>query len=84
MALNTQYLILFKNPRDRQQVSVLARQMYPRKSEYFLNKFEKATSRPYGYLLVDLKQETAESDRLKTNIFEDVPSKLEFDGLKHF
>ena len=77
MALNTQYLILFKNPRDRQQVSVLARQMYPRKSQYFLDKFEKNTSRPYGYLLVDLKQETAESDRLKTNIFEDVPSKLE-------
>ena len=77
MNLNSQYLVLFKNLRDRQQVAVLARQMYPRKSEYFLNKFVNSTLKPYGYLLVDLKQETPESDRLKTNIFEDVPLKLE-------
>ena len=57
MNLNSQYLVLLKNPRDRQQVAVLARQMYPNKANYFLERFQKATSEPYGYLLVDLKKE---------------------------
>ena len=30
MNLNSQYIVLFKNPRDRQQMAILARQMYPR------------------------------------------------------
>src|SRR6185436_6207776 len=29
MSLNSQYLILFKNPRDATQITHLARQMYP-------------------------------------------------------
>ena len=65
MSLNSHYLVLFKNPRDQLQVSCLARQMYPHKSAYFLEKFLKATSQPYGCLVVDLKQDTLEKDRLK-------------------
>ena len=29
ISLNIHYIILFKNPRDSQQISTLARQMYP-------------------------------------------------------
>jgi hypothetical protein len=29
MSLSSQYLVLFKYPRDKQQISSLARQMYP-------------------------------------------------------
>ena len=39
MNLNSQYLLLFKKTRDRQQVAVLARQMYPNKANYFLERF---------------------------------------------
>jgi hypothetical protein len=67
MNLNSQYLVLFKNPRDQQQVAILARQMYPNNSKEFMLKFQVATEKPYGYLLVDLKQETAEGHRLKPN-----------------
>ena len=35
-----------------------------------MKRFEEATSRPYGYLVVDLKSGTSEQDRLRTNIFE--------------
>ena len=69
MNLNSQYLILFKNPRDLQQISVLARQMYPGKSQRFMDKFVEATKKPYGYLLVDLKQNTNDADRLKPHVF---------------
>jgi hypothetical protein len=68
MNLNSQYLVLFKNPRDQQQVAVLARQMYPNNWRKFLDQFQQATKEPYGYLVVDLKQETPDSDRLLSNI----------------
>ena len=35
-----------------------------------MKRFEEATSRPYGYLVVDLKSSTSEQDRLRTVIFE--------------
>ncbi len=65
MNLNSHYLVIFKNPRDRQQVAVLGQQMYPHRSSYFMDKFNAATSQPYGCLVVDLKQETPEAHRLR-------------------
>ena len=70
--LNTQYIVLFKNQRDQQQVAHLARQMYPNNSHSFLDIFRYATKEPCGYLLVDLKQDTADEDRLRTNIIKGV------------
>ena len=68
MNLNTQYIVLFKNPRDQQQVAHLARQMYPNNWQLFLDAYQSATKEPYGYLLVDLKQDTADDARLKTKV----------------
>ena len=65
---NCQYLVLFKNPIDQQQVATLARQMYPGKSQYFLEEFAKATDKPFSYLLIDLKPTTPESHRLQSNV----------------
>ena len=36
----------------------------------FMKRFEEATSRPYGYLVIDFKSSTSEQDRLQTDIFE--------------
>lgn len=69
MSLNTHYLTVFKNPRDKQQISVLARQMYPTNPSYLLEEFERATKRAHGYLLIDLKQNTPENQRLWSDIF---------------
>ena len=69
ISLNTHYLIAFKNPRDNQQVRVLARQMYPSKTKFFMEAFEDATSAAYGYLFLDLKPCTPEPYRVQTNIF---------------
>ena len=68
LSLNSHYIILFKNPRDRLQISTLARQMYPGKSRYLVEAFENATSGAYGYLLIDLKPTTAEILRIRTGI----------------
>ena len=69
IALNTQYLVLFNNPIDRQQVANLVRRVYPSSSVTFMMRFEEATSHPYCYLVVDLKSSTPEQDRLQTNIY---------------
>ena len=73
MNLNCQYLIIFKNPRDIQQFSILARQMYGASWKKFLDVYKEAVSKPYGHLLIDLKQDTPESKRLVKNIFDSQP-----------
>ena len=70
ITLNTQYLVLFNNPIDRQQVSTLTKRIYPSTSVTFMKRFEEATSPPNGYLVVDLKSSISEQDRLRTDIFE--------------
>ena len=35
-----------------------------------MKRFERATSYPYGHLVIDLKSDTAEKDRLHTEIFD--------------
>ena len=52
--LNSHYMILFRNNRDTQQVQTLGRQIFGKKSTYFLDAYHKATAQPYGYLLVNL------------------------------
>ena len=58
ISLNSHYLVLFKNPRDKLQILTLAKQMYPGQTDFFLNHFEEAVKRPFGYLLIDLKTAT--------------------------
>jgi len=72
ISLNTHYLFLFKNPRDSQQITTLARQMYPGKSQYLIESYQDATKKPYGYLCIDLKAETPDFLRLRT-LITDVP-----------
>lgn len=69
IALNTKYMVLFKNPRDKLQIVSLARQMYPGKTQFFLEAFEDATKTPYGYLVVDLNASTPDAFRLRTGLF---------------
>ena len=80
ISLNSHYLVLFKNPRDKLQILTLAKQMYPRQTALFLKEYEEAVRRPYGYLFVDLKPTTPESCRLRTNV---LPGEEKFDrGVK--
>ena len=69
MSLNTHYFVLFKNPRDAQQISVLARQIFGAKWRYMLEAFADATTEPFSYLMIDLKPQTEDRLRLRTNIF---------------
>jgi hypothetical protein len=65
---NCHYLFLFNNPVDKQSIMTLAKQMYPGKTQYFLEQFEQATRKPFQFLLVDLKTATPEHLRLRHDI----------------
>lgn len=69
ISLNTNYIVLFKNPRDRAQIQHLARQIWPDNPKYVQDAYNDATSRPHGYLFLDLKQATPDNCRIQTNIF---------------
>ena len=68
---NSQYLILFKNPRDTQQIEILDRQLSKRNrlKEAYIH----ATSRHHGYLMLDLRQITPEKYSLRTWVLRDHP-----------
>ena len=66
--LNAQYLIIFKNPSDATQIATIGRQMYPLDPKFLPAAFKAATSRPHGYIFIDLRQETREEHRIRTGI----------------
>ena len=44
ISLNSHYLVLFKNPRDKLQILTLAKQLNPGETDFFLNQYEKAVN----------------------------------------
>lgn len=68
LRLNADYLFLFKNRRDLNQITCLGRQLYPRNHKFFQEVYADATRKPFTYLLIDLKNETDEEHRLRTQI----------------
>lgn len=69
ISLNCHYLVIFKNPRDKSQLNVLARQLFPNKINFFLESFLDAVeNKAHSYIFVDLKQSTLEKNRVQTGI----------------
>lgn len=77
ISLNAHYIVCFKNPRDKQQILHLSKQICPENPKYIQEAYNDATSKPYGYLLFDLRQTTLDIVRYRTNIFQtDAPSNI--------
>ena len=68
ICLNSYYMVIFRNPRNSLGISTLAKQMFPKYTNYLMEVFDDATSKPYGYLMIDRHQLTPENMRLRTNI----------------
>jgi len=68
ISLNCHYLILMKNPRDAAQIMRLASQIYPTKIKGFMEAYGDATETEFGYIRIDLKQNTPQKFRLQTDI----------------
>ena len=66
--LNTQYVVMFKNPSDATQIHVIGRQMYPGKPQFLSSVNRVVSKEPHSYLFLDLRQETPEDYRVRSNI----------------
>lgn len=69
-SLNAHYIVLMKNRRDGASVSYLARQISPYNGKFITEAYLDATKKPYSYLLFDMRQETEDILRLRSNIFD--------------
>ena len=65
------YLIIFKNPLDASVPLFLAQKIMPLQRKLFMNIYDQATAKPYGYLLIDGKQDTPKAARFRTDILEE-------------
>ena len=66
------------NPRDKLQILTLANQTYPGHTDFFINRYEQAVQRPFGYLLVALKTTTQDNCRIRKNV---LPGEERFDNI---
>ena len=69
ISLNSHYIVLLKNPRDRLQFESLARQVFPLKARELRKVYDDATKEPHGYLLLDFIQTCPDEFRLRTRVF---------------
>ena len=68
ISLNSDYMVLFKNPRDVTIVQSLARQMDSGK--FIKWAYNDATREPFSFLLIDMRADTDERLRFRARIFE--------------
>ena len=81
ISLNSKYILLTKNPRDKAQITHFAKQFAPGKGKYVVESYREATKQPYGYLLFDHCQDTPDELRVRSNIFHhEFPMKVWIDS----
>lgn len=67
-SLNCHYFILMTSKRDPSQIQILGRQIFPNKTKFFMDAYQRSTSYPYGYLLIDINPHSDTTYQLRTRI----------------
>ena len=81
ISLNATYIVLFKNPRDKSQVTHLDKQVYPGGQGLLTAAYRDATRQaPHSYIVIDFNQSTPEKFRLRNTLFpdEDFPNAVAY------
>ena len=65
---NSHYSVVFRNGRDASQFRTMAYQIYQNEGKWLFNACTNATSKPYGYLVLDHYPSTPEDQMVVTNI----------------
>lgn len=69
MSLNSHYFVIMKNERDKQQISILAKQFMPDNTTYVIQSFKDATRFPFSYLFLDFTPDSPACLKLRSQIF---------------
>ena len=65
---NAHYIIAFKNPHDKTGIRNILMQMYPDRWRRILELYNRITSRPFGYLLLDVHPASDDRFRLWSHL----------------
>ena len=65
---NSDYYMLFKNPRNSQEIQTLSHQMTPGK-KHLITYYKEATKNPFSYLFINLTQECKERVKYLSHLF---------------
>ena len=68
---NAHYIVAFKNPRDQLGVRNVMLQSFPTTWKDTLETFHQATTRPYGYLVLDLHPASSDQQRVLSHLLKD-------------
>lgn len=71
ISLNTNYYVFFRNFRDRTPLRAFAQQYMPDNSKFILDVYNDVMKTPYGHLLIDLRQQTDNRLRVRSNALEE-------------
>ena len=71
LSMNSDYMVIFKNPRDNLQFATIARQIRLDKVNFLMWAYKDAISSSHTNLMLDLKPDTEEMFQVRSNIFED-------------
>ena len=70
--LNSQYMVLFNNPRDRGQFNCFARQIEAGNSKSLVSSYIDATKEKFGHFLIDLKPGTPDILKYRSDTLDDI------------
>ena len=69
ISLNTDYMVNFKNPRDSSIITNLGRQMG--NTKFLQDVYRDATKEAYSHLLIDMRADTDNRLRYRSNVLQD-------------
>ena len=70
LSLYSDYMVIFKNSRANSQFAAIARKIRPDKVKFLMWAYKDATLSPHAYLMLNLKSDTEEKFRVRSNILE--------------
>ena len=68
ISINSHYVVLFKNPREMNQIQVLGRQCFPENPTFLSKVYASETTKPHSYIVLDFKQKTPDKIRVRNSI----------------
>ena len=67
---NAQYMVFFKCPADRRQIGIMAERIFDKQKPLFMEIYNEITVKPYSYVLIANKADTAVHRQIISGVFD--------------
>ena len=67
--MRSTWLFCAQSPSDRKQIETVAERMFEKNGQCFMTAYYQETERPYAYIFVDNKRDTAANEQVLSDIF---------------